>query len=271
MLAAYAETMATKQAVERPVLRHPAGEPAGALDVLRKEKNKAEQLHRQVSATLQKKNLQVLAIQERIAQDQKELLQTQKEQADLVALKEEKSKDLALKDQQLQAAMAQRERELLLQTGAPAAAAFPESFSGPGQFDGQTLELVEKIASVVAEVRQNGNCNLQPLLDALALLGPALAAQHKPARSEAPPTPLVEADLLPTPQAELNEVSMAEGKRKPEDDAGELEGKKTKTSDKDSPSVAKTIADAEAINRLVNRNLRGPDGSASSSAGQQQG
>ena len=41
MLAAYAETMATKQAVERPVLRHPAGEPAGALDVLRKEKNKA--------------------------------------------------------------------------------------------------------------------------------------------------------------------------------------------------------------------------------------
>ena len=167
--------------------------------------------------------------------------------------------------------MAQGERELLLQTGAPAAAAFPESFSGPGQFDGQTLELVEKIASVVAEVRQNGNCNLQPLLDALALLGPALAAQHKPARREAPPTPLVEADLLPTPQAELNEVSMAEGKRKPEDDAGELEGKKTKTSDKDSPSVAKTIADAEAINRLVNGNLRGPDGSASSSAVQQQG
>ena len=102
------------------------------------------------------------------------------------------------------------------------------------------------------------------------MLGSALAA-HTPPRGEAPPTPIVEEVMLPTPQVELNEVSMAEGKRKPEDDAGELEGKKTKTTGKDSPSVAKTIADAEAINRLVNRNLRGPDGSASSSAGQQQG
>ena len=72
MLAAYAETMATKQAVDRPVLRHPVGEPAGVLDALKKEKNQAEQLHRQVSAALQKKNLHVLAIQERMAQDQKE-------------------------------------------------------------------------------------------------------------------------------------------------------------------------------------------------------
>ena len=89
---------------------------------------------------------------------------------------------------------------------------------------------------------------------------------------------------------------MAEGKRKPEDTAEELaegealaaasllgdaasaaqkvvvERKKTKTSDKElSPSMAKTIADAEAINRLVSKNLRGAEGSASSSAGQQLG
>ena len=32
MLAAYTETMATRQAAQRPVLRHPAGEPAGGLD-----------------------------------------------------------------------------------------------------------------------------------------------------------------------------------------------------------------------------------------------
>ena len=102
--------------------------------------------------------------------------------------------------------------------------------------------------------------------------------------------------MLPTPQQELNEVSMAEGKRKPEDAAekfeegealaaasllgeastaaqkGVVERKKTKTSDKElGPSMAKTIADAEAINLLVNKNLRGAEGSASSSAGQQLG
>ena len=53
---------------------------------------------------------------------------------------------------------------------------------------------------------------------------------------------------------------------------GVVERKKTKTSDQElSPSMAKTIADAEAISRLVNKNLRGAEGSASSSAGQQLG
>ena len=88
MLAAFTETMATRQAAKRPVLRHPAGDPAGDLDSLRKEKNKAEQLERQAAALLQRKSLEVLAIQERIAKDQKELLRTQKEQAEAAALKE---------------------------------------------------------------------------------------------------------------------------------------------------------------------------------------
>ena len=39
MLAAFTETMATRQAAERPVLRHPAGDPAGDLGTIRKEKN----------------------------------------------------------------------------------------------------------------------------------------------------------------------------------------------------------------------------------------
>ena len=94
------------------------------------------------------------------------------------------------------------------------------------------------------------------------------------------------------PQPELNEVSMVEGKRKPGDDAEELEegeamaaaslfgddacatqkGKKTKLADKElSPSMAQTIADADAINRLVNKNLRRPEDAASASTGQQQG
>ena len=94
------------------------------------------------------------------------------------------------------------------------------------------------------------------------------------------------------PQPELNEVSMAEGKRKPEDDTEEVDegeelaaasllgdetctiqkGKKTKIGDKAfSPTLSQTIRDTDAINRLVNRNLRGPEAAASSSAGQQQG
>ena len=222
MLAAYAETMASKQAVERPVLKHPAGDPAGVVDGLRKERNKAEQLDRQAAASLQRKNLQLLAIQERIAQAQKELLQTQKEQAEAVALKEETSKDFALKDQQLQAAMAHRERELLLQTGVQATA-LPEPFAGPGQFDEQAKQLVETVASLATMVRKVGCSNLQPLLDALAQVGPALAAQCNTAASGAPPTTPLEAGVLPMPQPELNEVTMVEGKRKPDDDATDFE------------------------------------------------
>ena len=89
---------------------------------------------------------------------------------------------------------------------------------------------------------------------------------------------------------------MVEGKRKPEGAAEELdegeasaaasllgdattaahkggvERKKTKTSDQElCPSMAKTITDAEAVRRLVNKSLRGAEGSASSSTGQQLG
>ena len=47
---------------------------------------------------------------------------------------------------------------------------------------------------------------------------------------------------------------------------------KTKTAVKEpSPSLAKTIADVEAINSLVNKNMRRPEGAASSSTEEQQG
>ena len=69
---------------------------------------------------------------------------------------------------------------------------------------------------------------------------------------------------------------MAEGKRKPGDDAEEMEdadkGKKTKFADKEfCPTLAETISDADAITRLVNKNLRRPEDAASSSTGQQRG
>ena len=295
MLAAYAETLATKQAVERPVLRHPAGDPAGVVDGLRRERNKAENLDRQAAAKLQRYNLQQLAIQERIAQAQNELVQNQKEQAEAAAHKEETSRDFALKDQQLQAAMAHRERELLMQTGGPAADR-PDPFAGPGQYDDQAKQLVEAVASLATMVRKAGCSNLQPLLDALAQVGPALAAQCNAAAGGAPPTPPLEPVVPTTPLLEpskTNMVDIQEGKRKSADDAGEQAdeeanavasflggepstaakgGKKTKTAVSEAiPALAKTIADVEAISRLVTKNMRRPEGAASSSAEQQRG
>ena len=296
MVAAYVETMATKQAVDRPALRHPRGDPAGALDLLKKEKNAAEQAHRAAAAALQRKDLQVLAIQERAAQVQKELLKAQQDQAELAAIKEEKCRELALKDQQMAAAIAQRERELLLEAGTPAGTAIPRPAAGSGLQNQQVLEVVEKLTNLGAEIRQNGNCNLPLLLEALAQLAPALSALGMPATGAAAPVPPMGGSQPPTPQQELNEVTMVEGKRKPEGDAeeqddgeesaaasllgdataaaqkGGVERKKTKTADQDlSPSMAKTIADAEAVRRLVNKSLRGAEGSASSSTGQQLG
>ena len=85
---------------------------------------------------------------------------------------------------------------------------------------------------------------------------------------------------------------MAEGKRKPGEDADDLDdaeamaaasllgddacaaqkGKKTKFADKVlSSSLAQTIADADALTRLVNRNLRKPEDAASASTGPQSG
>ena len=90
---------------------------------------------------------------------------------------------------------------------------------------------------------------------------------------------------------------MAEGKRKgalqePADDAEDVDegeelaaaslfgdeaatikkGKKTKLGDNTfNPTLAQTIRDADAITRLVNKNLRGPEAAASSSTSQLQG
>ena len=54
-----------------------------------------------------------------------------------MAQEEEASKDLALKSQQMQAAIAHRERELLLEAGAPTAPTGLEPLAGPGKFDDQ--------------------------------------------------------------------------------------------------------------------------------------
>ena len=49
-------------------------------------------------------------------------------------------------------------------------------------------------------------------------------------------------------------------------------GKKTKTGDNTfSPTLAQAVQHADAITRLVNKNLRGPEASASASSSQQQG
>ncbi len=282
MLAAFTETMATRQAAARPVLRHPAADPVGDMDALRKDKNKAEQLARQSAALLQRKNLEVLELQER-------LVQTQKEQAEAAVLNEERCKNLALKDQQLQAAMAHWERRLLQEAGAPTAPTvpLPQPLSGFCQNDAQAQQLLQTVSLAIGKLMEAKGGNIQQVLDALGTLGvPAQAAQSETAGREAPPTPPSSGGVLPMPQPELNEVSMAEGKRKPGDDAEEVEdgeelaaasllgddtctikkGKKTKVGDKTfSPTLAQTI------HGLVNKSFRGPEAAASSSAGQQQG
>ena len=95
--------------------------------------------------------------------------------------------------------------------------------------------------------------------------------------------------------SELNEVSMAEGKRKPADsieveDAEEMaaasllgedasgtqrgrsRSRKAKLAKQEtSATLAQTQSDVDDIMRLVNKNLRRPEDAASLSTGQQQG
>ena len=287
MLAAFTETMATRQAANRPILRHPAGEPAGGLDSIRKERNKAEQLDRQAGAQLQRTCLAMLAVQERIAKDQKELLLLQKRHAEETATKEETSKEAALKDQQYQAAMAHRERELLLGAGGQSSPLVPENLLGPGPTDEQAM-LLQMVAEAVAKLSKCEGASIKPVLEALGKIIAPSEAAAEPA-GQAPPTPPLGASTLPDPGPELNEVSMAEGKRKSEEvadkvDEGEAmavesllggeasastKGKKTRFGNK--AQLAQSQADVDDIMRLVNRNLRKPEDASSTSTGQQQG
>ena len=290
MLAAYTETMATRQAAERPALRHPAGDTAGDIGALRKEKNKADQLERQAAAQLQRASLEMLAIQERIARDQKELLLVQKKHAEATALKEERSKDAALKDQQLQAAMAHRERELLQGAGAPTVPLVPEANFGTGPTEEQA-RLLQAVALAVAQLGKQGG-DYKPVMEALAKIINPGQGGIGPQEASAPP---LLGSLPPQPMSELNEVSMAEGKRKPADsieveDAEEMaatsllgedasgtqrgrsRSRKAKLAKQEtSATLAQTQGDVDDIMRLVNKNLRRPEDAASSSTGQLQG
>ena len=106
-------------------------------------------------------------------------------------LNEERCANFALKDQQLQAAMAHWERRLLQETGATAAPTvpLPQPLSGFGQNNVQAQQMLQTISLGIAKLMEEGG-NLQPVLDALGLRGgPAQAAQSETARREAPPTP----------------------------------------------------------------------------------
>ena len=296
MLAAYTETMATRQAATRPVLRHPAADAAGDLASLRKERNKAANQAQQTGALVQRKKLQVLELQERLAQ-------AQKEEAEAIDLCEQHDKYFALKDQQLSAAMADRERLLLQEAGTPVPTASQQQpWHGLCQNEGQAMQLQQGMANAVTKLLEARGGNTPQVLDALLALGTpapapippgAQAAQAEPAGAAAPPTPTLPVGPLPKPAPELNEVSMAEGKRKGvqqegEDDNEDIDdgeelavtdllggevtiikkGKKTKTEKSFCPTLAQTIRDTELINRAISKNLRGPEAAASSSASQ---
>ena len=64
MVAAYTEVMATRQATERPILRHPAVDVSGDMSALQKSRNKAEKNVRQSKALVHKTKMAVLDLQE---------------------------------------------------------------------------------------------------------------------------------------------------------------------------------------------------------------
>ena len=299
MLAAFTEVMATRQAAERPVLRHPAGEPAGDMEALRKDKNKAEMLHRSAAALVQKKSLEGLALQEQLAQIQAKVLQNRQEHAEAIAQEEETSKDLALKKQQMQAAIARRERELLLAAEAPSLPSKLDPVKSQEKRDEQAKKLVEAVSLAVTRVKpgdEHLQGIIQAVLEALApLIGASQPGPKTSAGSEPPQTPPLSGEVQPTPLHELNEDSMDdinEGKRKPDDDAADFEhaeamaaesllgngasaakqGKKPKVAAQvPAPTLAQTIMDADALTRVVNKGLRKPEGPASASGGLQSG
>ena len=158
---------------------------------------------------------------------------------------------------------------------------------GPGPKDDQAM-LLQMAAEAVCKLGKYEGANIKPVLEALAKIIAPPQAAGEPA-GQAPPTPPLAGSDLPTPGPELNEVSMAEGKRKPEDDAEKMDdaeamaaasllggeasastkGKKTRFGNK--ALLAQSQADVDDIMRLVNKNLRRPEDAASSSTGQQQG
>ena len=299
MLAAYSEVMATRQAAARPVLRHPAGEPAGDMESLRKDKNKAEMLHRSAAALVQKKSLEGLALQEQLAQIQAKVLQNRQEHAEAIAQEEETSKDLALKKQQMQAAIARRERELLLAAEAPSLPSKLDPVKSQEKGDEQARKLVEAVSLAVTRVKpgdEHLQGIIQAVLEALApLIGASQPGPKTSAGSEPPQTPPLSGEVQPTPLHELNEDSMDdinEGKRKPDDDAADFEhaeamaaesllgngasaakqGKKPKVAAQvPAPTLAQIIVDADALTRVVNKGLRKPVDPASASGGLQSG
>ena len=240
------------------------------------------------------------------------LAKAQKEAADAVEQNEQCLQDLALLDQQIAAAVAERERKLLHEAAAPAAPSDPiaQPLRRHCQNEGEAMELQQVLGMFVDKLME-ANCGklsgvvgkLKEVLSTIeAPAHPQQTAQERTGHMAPPTPPGSEQALpggpgaLPPPTPELNEVSMVEGKRKggvqgPEDveeideaeeqaaaglfgDEGATikKGKKTKTGDNTfSPTLAQAVQHADAITRLVNKNLRGPEASASASSSQQQG
>ena len=176
MLAAFTEAMGKRQAAARPILRHPAGDLAANMAALRKDRNKADQLARQSAALVQREKLEVLDLQERLAQ-------AQKEQAEAVALNEEHCKELALTDQHMQAAMANRERLLLQEAGTPTvpAVALPQQLQGLCQNAGQAQQLAHALSLLFGKFVEANEGSVDKAMETLGtLVTPAQATQSKP-------------------------------------------------------------------------------------------
>ena len=203
MVAAYTEVMATRQATERPILRHHAADVAGDMSSLQKSRNKAENSVRQSKALVHRTKMAVLDLQEEY---KNRLAKAQKEAADAVEQNEQCLQDLALLDQQIAAAVAERERKLLHEAAAPAAPSDPlaQPLRRHCQNDGEAMELQQVLGMFVDKLMEANCGNLSGVVGKLKEVLSTIEAPAHPQQTAqeraghmAPPTPPGSEQALP--------------------------------------------------------------------------
>ena len=203
MVAAYTEVMATRQATERPLLRHPAVDVAGDMSALQKSRNKAENNVRQSKALVHKTKMAVLDLQEEY---KNRLAKAQKEAADAVDQNEQCLQDLALLDQQIAAAVAERERKLLHEAAAPAGPSDPlaQPLRRHCQNDVEAMELQQVLGMFVDRLMEANSGKLSGVVGKLKEVLSTIEAPAQPQQTAqeragpvAPHTPPVSEQALP--------------------------------------------------------------------------
>ena len=144
---------------------------------MQKNRNKAENNVRQSKALVHKTKMAVLGLQEEY---QNRLAKAQKEAADAVEQNEQHLQDLALLDQQIAAAVAEKERKVLHEAAAPAAPSDPvaQPLRRHCQNEGEAMELQLVLGMLVDKLME---ANSGKLSGVVGKLKEALATIETPA------------------------------------------------------------------------------------------